>query len=163
MAEIFQAIPHEAGVQQAFNPPGQKHPQGCSGLCVCTPHVPAPPQPCPGQRDQRIWGQGTLPPGRQMSTEILHWKVVLSELRQVTEWFPAAKAILTQEGATFVIVPPLFFLFWYNRTFFLTSHRKIEMLLHCRNHCAAFSLYFSSFLQGRGADIPHRSHTNPPP
>lgn len=94
-----------------------------------------------------------------MSTEILHWKVVLSELRQVTEWFPAAKAILTPECGTFVIVP----IFFGTIGHFCTSHRKIEMLLHCRNLCAAFSLYFSSFLQGRGADIPHRSHTNPPP
>lgn len=51
-----------------------------------------------------------------MSNEILHWKVVLSELRRVTEWFPAAKAILTQEGATFVIVP--IFFFGYSWTFF---------------------------------------------
>lgn len=90
-----------------------------------------------------------------MSNEILHWKVVLSELRQVTEWFPAAKAILTQECATFVIVPFFFFFFFGTIGHFFTSHRKTEMLLHCRNHCAAFSLYFSSFLQGRGADIPH--------
>lgn len=54
------------------------------------------------------------------------------------------------------------FFFQYNKAFF-TSHRNTEMLLHCRNHCASFSLFFSSFLQGSGADNPHRSHINPRP
>lgn len=65
---------------------------------VCAPPTSLHPHiPVLDKRTRGFGGRRALPPGRQMSTEILHWKVVLSELRRVTEWFPAAKAILTQE------------------------------------------------------------------
>lgn len=96
-----------------------------------------------------------------MSIENLHWKVVLSELRRVTEWFPAVKAILTQEGATFVIVP---IFFWVQLDIF-SRHIGNQKCCFTAETTVQHSPFISPpFCRGEELTSPtHRSHTNPPP